>query len=232
LNSSSSLLLQEVHKAAAYFREDAARRGIRPISRLYTVLDHGGGWRFVVTPRWEIKHHLVEKERAIMVPKVLIAEPVGWDDLPRTIRLAERYATAKMSGRNACGKCEQCCITLRINEKQLIKPAHSRCQYLDALLGGCGIYPARPPVCKAFECEWLKSQRLNDKMHPDLRPDKCGVIFTTATSVNNFDPEIIEAHPDVHRKTDPFKGKLVRRHIAALEKFGQRVIRVTHYEDV
>lgn len=75
------------------------------MSRLYVVLDHGGGWRFVITRPRQIKHHLGKKgegrqeEIAIEVPKVRIAEPVEWDDLPRTITLAERYANKWMIAR-------------------------------------------------------------------------------------------------------------------------------------
>lgn len=86
----------ELDQATKYFAAVAARRGIEPTSCLYTVLDFGGGWRFVVTHPEDIDNHLLEGERAIRVPRVLIAEPVEWDDIPRTITLAERYATKWM----------------------------------------------------------------------------------------------------------------------------------------
>jgi hypothetical protein len=86
----------EIERATIHFREDAKRREQVPISRLFIVLDHGGGWRFVVTPYWEIKYHLGPTERKIMVPKVRMVDPIEWNDIPRTIRLAERYATKWM----------------------------------------------------------------------------------------------------------------------------------------
>lgn len=89
----------EIERATIYFRKKARSEGRKPLSRLYTILDHGGGWRFVITRPWEIKYHLGETERAIEVPRVRIAEPVEWDDLARTITLAERYATKWMIAR-------------------------------------------------------------------------------------------------------------------------------------
>lgn len=83
----------EIESARRYFASEAARWNLVPTSRIFIVMDHGGGWRFVITEYREIKYHLGQGEFFIKVPRVRIYEPVGWDDIPRTIRLAERYAT-------------------------------------------------------------------------------------------------------------------------------------------
>lgn len=219
----------EIDRATVYFKKEARRRNAPAISRLSIIMDNGGGWRFVITPRYDIKNHLTKGERAIVVPRVRIAEPVELDDLPRTIKLAERYAATKLSKGNPCGNCKACCITPRIHDEKLNKPAHTACPYLDSCVNGCGIYPARPRTCKSYECEWLKSQRVNDRMPLELRPDKCGVIFQTATAANNYDPDVIEAHPDVGWSTNPFEAENVKQHIDALLKYGKKVISITHY---
>ena len=89
----------EIERASIYFQNKARDEGRKPTSRLFIVLDHGGGWRFVVTRKWEIKAHLIKGEKFIEVPRVRIAEPVEWDDVGRTVRLAERYATVWMTER-------------------------------------------------------------------------------------------------------------------------------------
>ena len=219
----------EIKRAMIYFHLEAIRKREPATSRLFIVLDRGGGWRFVVTQYWQIKHHLDRGERAIKVPKIRIAEPVEWDDISRTIKLAERYANYRLLTHNPCGNCKACCITLLIKDEKLNKPAHAACRHLDSCVNGCGIYPVRPDTCRNYECEWLKSQRVNDRMPLELRPDKCGVIFQTATAYNNFDPDVIEAHP-TEWPSDPFIADNVRRHIAVLTKYSKRVIRITHYD--
>jgi hypothetical protein len=42
---------------------------------------------------------------------------------------------------------------------------------------GCNIYEERPDGCREFQCMWLQME----KVHIDLRPDKCGVIFEKFT---------------------------------------------------
>ena len=68
-----------------------------------------------------------------------------------------------------CGTCSMCCKLPSIAE--LGKPAGVWCQHV--LKGkGCGIYEARPEVCRAFRCSWLR-----DPGSPDnWRPDRCGFV--------------------------------------------------------
>src|SRR6516165_9043052 len=208
----------EIERAAIYYRDKAKREHRVPLSRLYVILDHGGGWRFVVTRAWEIKFHIGVMEKKIEVPKIRIAEPIEWDDIGRTVVLAERYATKKLAKHNPCGGCKTCCIIPAI--AQLNKPAHAPCPQLDSCTGGCRIYPVRPQSCRDFECEWLISQELNDKMPPELRPDRCGVMFTKGK-----EELTIEAHRDMRWPTDPFADEMGQDYIAELERFGMTVIR-------
>ena len=67
-----------------------------------------------------------------------------------------------------CGECTLCCSLLPI--EWLDKPANTPCIHCDA---GCLIHDTKHYECSSFECSWLQSGVDN----PELRPDKCGVIF-------------------------------------------------------
>ena len=69
---------------------------------------------------------------------------------------------------NQCGECTLCCTLLPI--EWLDKPAGETCVHCD---GGCLIHDTKHHECASFECSWLQSNVDN----PDLRPDRCGVIF-------------------------------------------------------
>ena len=68
-----------------------------------------------------------------------------------------------------CGPCTACCVELKIVAPELNKKAHTACPHLGQ---GCGIYAARPGVCRQFLCGW----RLFDDMGDDWRPDLSGVM--------------------------------------------------------
>ena len=55
---------------------------------------------------------------------------------------------------------------------ELYKPAWTGCTNCAAGLG-CKVYADRPQSCRDFVCGWL----LAPYMGPDLRPDKCHVVF-------------------------------------------------------
>jgi hypothetical protein len=70
---------------------------------------------------------------------------------------------------------------------ELYKPAWSLCHNC-ALGVGCKIYPDRPQSCRDFLCGWLMSAQ----MGPDLKPDKCHIVFfqpDSRTMVANCDPD-------------------------------------------
>lgn len=67
-----------------------------------------------------------------------------------------------------CGGCTACCHAFPVAE--LNKPIYTKCEHADK---GCKIYKDRPQSCKDCFCSWVTQP----KVHPELRPDKCGVIF-------------------------------------------------------
>lgn len=80
-----------------------------------------------------------------------------------------------------CDSCTLCCRLLAIPE--IDKPSGKWCP--DCKPGkGCQIYDSRPEPCRGWSCLWLLTQQ-SDKpddmpeMPPELRPDRCKVIFDT-----------------------------------------------------
>lgn len=71
-----------------------------------------------------------------------------------------------------CGECVACCKILEIRAPELQKSADTLCQYCTGV--GCGIYENRPEVCRTWYCLWRRIPSMPD----DLRPDKCGVVFS------------------------------------------------------
>ncbi len=164
------------------------------LSAVAGIIDTGGGLRIVVTEHWRMHYHVRKGERLFVVPDLLVQEPVPWDMIPAVIHKTEKHVLAQLAPKNPCGECRQCCTTLYIaNEGDgFSKPSHQACHNCSADLG-CKVHWNRPKVCRAFECKWLKSQSLNDVMPPELRPDRCGVIFTDDS---DGDPETFECHID------------------------------------
>ena len=72
----------------------------------------------------------------------------------------------------ACGDCVACCQVLNINEPDMVKPADQMCMHCTGK--GCGIYEARPQVCRTWDCVW----RRIGTMPLETRPDHLGVLFT------------------------------------------------------
>ena len=71
-----------------------------------------------------------------------------------------------------CGTCVACCKILEINKPELKKPAGVLCQHCTGI--GCGIYAARPAICRTWYCLWRRIGAMPDF----LRPDKTGVVFS------------------------------------------------------
>jgi len=76
-----------------------------------------------------------------------------------------------MSAEKTCGRCQVCCVALKIKDPQLRKDAQVPCPHLVAK--GCGIYESRPPVCRSFLCGW----RLMPELDASWRPDVSGVML-------------------------------------------------------
>ena len=84
-----------------------------------------------------------------------------------------------------CGSCNQCCISLTINEPGLQKEADIACANLSSDKG-CSIYADRPQVCRGFQCGWITLPKLPNS----FRPDKCGFMIDSGPT-SPFDFNII-----------------------------------------
>jgi len=68
-----------------------------------------------------------------------------------------------------CGDCTVCC-TLSV-VKELNKKVGEACKL--CISNSCSIYGNHPQVCKDYECAYLQAGG-----NIELRPDKCGVMFS------------------------------------------------------
>ncbi len=64
------------------------KRDPRP-SHIAGILDTYGGLRFVVAHRKDFKHHIRRDEILIVVPDLLVHEPIAWNDIPSVIARIE-----------------------------------------------------------------------------------------------------------------------------------------------
>lgn len=182
------------------------------------ILDRKGGLRVVVTQRWRMRHHLGKGERLFVLPDLDVQEPVPWNEIPPLIEKVQKHVAKTLAPINHCGECRACCFTLYIEDGQFKKPSRQWCQHC-AKDFGCKLYQSRPSVCRKFKCLWLKSQKRNDRMAPELRPDRCGAIFTEDTQAH--DPLIIECHGEPNRDA--------RDWINEMQRNGYKAKRISHY---
>jgi Fe-S-cluster containining protein len=116
---------------------------------------------------------------------------------------------------NPCGSCSMCCklLSVQADDGGLFKPFLRWCRHAVRPGGGCGVYQTRPESCRLFECLYAASQRAlprQDVMPPEMRPDRCGVIFGPA---DPDDPEhVYNVHCDPDRPL-AWKRKDVKRWI-------------------
>ena len=74
--------------------------------------------------------------------------------------------TVLVAGRS-CGSCNVCCVLPTIDDPSLQKLPGYRCH--NALPdGACGIYEARPPLCRVFYCGWRQLKWIREGLRPDL----------------------------------------------------------------
>ena len=73
----------------------------------------------------------------------------------------------------ACGDCSLCCKLAYIPE--LNKSIDSWCRHARPGVGGCSIYPDRPPSCRDFNCGWLVGAR---ELGDEWFPARCKMIVT------------------------------------------------------
>ena len=195
------------------------------LSDVAGIVDRKGGFRVVVTQRFRMRHHVGKGERLFVVPGLKVQEPIPFENIYGIVSQVEEYITSVTSGDNACGGCKQCCITLPIQSATLNKSPHTQCHNCSAT--GCRIYFYRPEPCKGFQCLWLKTQNTNHAMAPELRPDRCGVIFTG--DVLGEPGSVFQVHPTaddpdaVHR--DPVRGFIEKE-----QAEGRKAYLVSHYD--
>lgn len=183
------------------------------------ILDAGGGLRVVVTQRWRMRNHVKKGEQLFVLPDLTVQEPVPWNDIPRVVYQVEKHVLSKLAPTNSCGDCRACCIIPYIDfENGLKKPSYQVCTNCSEELG-CKIHWTRPKPCRSFECLWLKSQSRNDVMPLELRPDKCGVIFSEDTDA---EPDVFECHVLEMTKT-------AKAFIDAEQAIGRKAKLVTSY---
>lgn len=164
--------------------------------RVAAIQDKNGGFRVVVSDGC-LYCHLTEKERIFITPFTVDGGPIqtGGDDRIGVIEAAINYAKAEMIEDNLCGGCTFCCRAPAIDV--LDKPAGAMCKHQ---CGGCKLQQNKPLVCRVFECDWLKSQKGEGlRMSPELRPDRCGVMFVRRDDVIEIhaenEPERLEQEP-------------------------------------
>ena len=99
---------------------------------------------------------------------------------------------------NACGTCVACCKIFAIPE--LEKKAGVWCSSC-AIGKGCKIYDKRPEVCRSFECLWLLSQsKPGSQLPPELRPDRCKVVFSATTNDDIIGATTMPGAPDAWQR--------------------------------
>ncbi len=82
-----------------------------------------------------------------------------------------------MSARE-CGVCSLCCTVLRVDD--LEKLGGTPCVH-QREGGGCGIYEARPGICRAYRCLWLQGG-LRDADRPEALGAVLDVVSTGAST--------------------------------------------------
>jgi hypothetical protein len=119
---------------------------------------------------------------------------------------------------NHCGECTACCRVFAIAELPE-KKAGDWCQHC-AIGKGCKIYEQRPPTCAEFQCLWLISQSRGgaERMEPELRPDRCKVVFSPSTNEMIMAGTVMPGSPLAWQRPD------VLRLIKAMTRHGMGVV--------
>jgi len=93
-----------------------------------------------------------------------------------------------------CGTCTFCCQAPIIPE--LKKPLGVMCQHCDGQR--CKIYDHRPASCQNFWCVWAQKEGLD----PNLRPDRCGVMFEKLRGANIYLAIVSPDTPDAWQQNN------------------------------
>lgn len=197
------------------------------LSHVAAILAGDGSIRVVVGSLKSIRHNVNPGDRSFLVPNFRVQEPVPYEQWEYVTTTATDRMKAVLESKNSCGACRQCCKTPHIAEIQ--KPSHTLCP-LSSPLVGCTVHRSKPKSCAAFECLWLRSQKRNDRMPIELRPDRCGVYFTEDTnqfSGGTFNPLRIEAHED--RDSGVTNPVAVQKYVDEMTAAGYEFDKITFY---
>jgi hypothetical protein len=112
-----------------------------------------------------------------------------------------------------CGSCMMCCKVTSISEPELQKPCGIWCQH--AIKGrGCGIYDARPRVCRDFHCHWL----INSNLGPEWKPERCKFVLFGNPNIRNVIEILVDpAFPNAWMKP-PYYETIKRWAVDAAER--------------
>ena len=119
-----------------------------------------------------------------------------------------------MSARS-CGSCTLCCKLFPVPE--LGKPSGQWCQHI-AQGRGCGIHETRPPVCRAFWCQWIENPDLGTEWKPEIAK----FVLSIYPGSNSLAVTVDPANPANWRKEPYISG--LRRFAAAALAQGDQVI--------
>jgi hypothetical protein len=108
-----------------------------------------------------------------------------------------------------------CCKLFPVPE--LEKPAGKWCRHI-AQGRGCGIHETRPPVCRAFNCQWL----YNAELGPEWKPETCKFVLSIYPGSNSL---VVTGDPGFPRSwaRAPFLPEL-QRWAAAAQAQGDCII--------
>lgn len=97
---------------------------------------------------------------------------------------------------NKCGQCSLCCNLRGVRE--LRKRPFSPCPKCER--SGCSEYAVRPRSCSEYQCLWLQlEQSGTHRLHPSLRPDKCGVVIEQIEGVEGYQLVVDPLRPNAWR---------------------------------
>lgn len=119
-------------------------------------------------------------------------------------------STPELAHGKDCGTCTLCCKLFPVPE--LDKPSGKWCRHI--VQGrGCGIHETRPPVCRAFHCQWL----YNPDLGPEWKPETAKFVLSIFPKSNTLAVTVDPGFPHNWMK-EPFLTQFRRWSETALEQ--------------
>src|SRR5262245_31688695 len=137
--------------------------------------------------------HAFRSQEELMVETVHVQGGylVGGDVKGAETHPAERAALGRK-----CGSCSLCCKLLDIPE--IDKPDNQWCKHCKPG-HGCTIYDMRPPVCRAFACQWL----VNSSLGMEWLPTRSKMVLRNVPSAGGLvlNVSVDPGYPNAWRKS-------------------------------